>query len=61
MGDSLGDLRMGEGLTHDTQLTIGFLNHDQESLLGSYAEAFDVVVLNDAPMNFIGLILAALE
>ncbi|TPX72749.1 5'-nucleotidase [Spizellomyces sp. 'palustris'] len=60
MGDSLGDLRMAEGLEHDTKITIGFLNHDTELLLDQYAEAFDIVILDDAPMDVVNRILAAL-
>ncbi|TPX59319.1 5'-nucleotidase [Powellomyces hirtus] len=61
MGDSLGDLRMGQGLKHDTQLTIGFLNHDQELLIEQYSEAFDIVVLDDASMDICNLILEAVS
>ncbi|KAJ3017367.1 5'-nucleotidase, cytosolic III [Thoreauomyces humboldtii] len=61
MGDSLGDLRMGQGLKHDTQLTIGFLNHDKELLIEQYSEAFDIVVLDDAPMDVTNHILWALK
>ncbi|KAI8823504.1 pyrimidine 5'-nucleotidase [Fimicolochytrium jonesii] len=51
MGDSIGDLQMGEGLKHDVQLTIGFLNHDKDALIDEYASAFDIVVLDDGPMS----------
>ena len=53
MGDSLGDLRMSEGLAHNIELTIGFLSHDIENLLPSYLEAFDIVLTNDTDMSVV--------
>ncbi|KAI9327322.1 pyrimidine 5'-nucleotidase [Zopfochytrium polystomum] len=52
MGDSLGDLQMGDGIACETLLTVGFLNHDTEKHLSAYTAAFDVVVIDDAPMDF---------
>ncbi|KAI8799407.1 pyrimidine 5'-nucleotidase [Cladochytrium replicatum] len=59
LGDSIGDLGMGEGLAHDTELTIGFLNHDVERLIGKYEAAFDLVVLNDGSMEIVNAIVDA--
>ncbi|KAJ3217710.1 hypothetical protein HDU67_007406 [Dinochytrium kinnereticum] len=61
MGDSLGDLQMAEGLKPKTLLTIGFLNHDTELFLDQYMAAYDVVIIDDAPMSFTMSILNALE
>ncbi|KAI9207177.1 pyrimidine 5'-nucleotidase [Polychytrium aggregatum] len=52
MGDSLGDLRMSEGLTHENQIAIGFLNHDREVLMDQYLSSFDIVVTEDESMEF---------
>lgn len=57
MGDSIGDLQMSAGLKHNVQLTIGFCNHDKDIWLEKYAELFDVVVLDDSPMDFPNLVL----
>ncbi|KAJ1553347.1 hypothetical protein HK405_008193 [Cladochytrium tenue] len=59
LGDSIGDLQMAEGLQHSTLLTIGLLNHDVDRLLPSYLEAFDIVILNDGPLDFPIQLLAA--
>ena len=53
LGDSLGDLRMADGLSHDVSITIGFLNHDAEEWIDKYLEAYDIVVLNDSPMQIV--------
>ncbi|KAJ3327443.1 hypothetical protein HDU76_011795 [Blyttiomyces sp. JEL0837] len=61
MGDSIGDLRMGDGLSHETTLTVGYLNHDQEMLLPQYSEKFDVVVLGDSAMDFVKNLLTVMS
>jgi hypothetical protein len=61
LGDSIGDLKMAEGVKHETKLTIGFLNHDEEKLLEQYAAAFDVVILQDSPLDFINHLVAVLK
>ncbi|CAA7052104.1 unnamed protein product [Microthlaspi erraticum] len=50
MGDHLGDLRMSDGLSYETRISVGFLNDNIEKSLESYRQAFDLVYLNDAPM-----------
>ncbi|KAI8923320.1 pyrimidine 5'-nucleotidase [Entophlyctis helioformis] len=52
MGDSLGDLRMADNIDCDVKLTIGLLNHDEETLIDQYAQAFDIVILKDSPLEF---------
>ena len=61
MGDSLGDLRMADGVEHQVKLTIGFLNHDTEKLLEQYAGAYDIVILNDSSLEFVNLLISLLE
>ncbi|KAI7866752.1 pyrimidine 5'-nucleotidase-domain-containing protein [Spinellus fusiger] len=51
IGDSLGDLQMGEGVSHDLCLSIGFLNHDIKVLEPAYVEKFDIVIVGDANMS----------
>ncbi|KAI8616371.1 pyrimidine 5'-nucleotidase-domain-containing protein [Chytriomyces sp. MP71] len=53
MGDSLGDLKMKDGVKHDVSLSIGFLNHDTDTWLKEYMDSFDIVVLDDSPMTFV--------
>jgi len=53
MGDSLGDLKMAEGV-HDPNvvLTIGFLNAKIEERMEQYLDNFDVVLVDDQTMDF---------
>jgi len=53
MGDSLGDLKMAEGVHNpDVVLTIGFLNSKIEERLEQYLDNFDVVLVDDQTMDF---------
>jgi HAD superfamily hydrolase (TIGR01544 family) len=61
MGDSLGDLKMADGIKHDVKLTIGFLNHDMDRLLPSYLDAFDIVLTNDTSLEFMIILLNCLK
>ena len=61
LGDSIGDLKMAAGVKHDTKLTIGFLNHDEEKLLEQYAASFDVVILQDSPLDFVNHLVSVLK
>lgn len=61
MGDSIGDLQMSSGLKKEVELTLGFLNHDEERLKGQYVDAFDVVLLGDPPMDFVNALLELME
>jgi cytosolic 5'-nucleotidase 3 len=53
LGDNLGDLKMSEGIDHNSIIKIGFLNENQKNLLEKFKDNFDVIVLNDGPMDFI--------
>ena len=53
LGDSLGDLGMSEGLRHDAIVKIGFLNENKEAFLQKYTEHFDVIILDDGPMEYV--------
>ncbi|XP_050218017.1 uncharacterized protein LOC126668851 [Mercurialis annua] len=50
LGDHLGDLGMSDGLDYETRISVGFLNNNIVNNLPSYRKAFDIVLLNDAPM-----------
>lgn len=50
LGDSLGDLKMADGLDHDCIIKIGFLNYDDAEMFEKYSEKFDVVITDDGPM-----------
>jgi len=53
MGDSLGDLKMAEGVDNpNVVLTIGFLNSKIEERMEQYLENFDVVLVDDQTMDF---------
>lgn len=53
LGDNIGDLGMTEGINHDCIIKIGFLNDKKEQLFDSYSKAFDVVILDDGPMDYV--------
>ncbi len=53
LGDNIGDIGVSEGLEHDTIIRIGFLNDNVKELLDDYKKAFDVVILNDGPMDYV--------
>lgn len=53
LGDTIGDLGMTEGINHDCIIKVGFLNDKKEQLFDSYSKAFDVVILDDGPMNYV--------
>ncbi|MBW2992324.1 HAD-IE family hydrolase [Candidatus Woesearchaeota archaeon] len=51
LGDQLGDLRMSEGLEHNCIIKIGFLNENIEENFKEFTKSFDVVMINDSPMD----------
>ncbi|CAI5506271.1 unnamed protein product [Closterium sp. Naga37s-1] len=53
LGDHLGDLGMSEGVSISNQISVGFLNHDVERQLDLYKRSFDIVVLDDGPMDVV--------
>jgi cytosolic 5'-nucleotidase 3 len=53
LGDNLGDLGMSKGINHENIIKIGFLNHSEDRLLEKFKKKFDVIILNDGPMDFI--------
>nr|CAG8494122.1 9217_t:CDS:2 [Entrophospora candida]CAG8566843.1 6593_t:CDS:2 [Entrophospora candida] len=61
LGDSIGDLQMSYGISHDTSLTIGFLNFKIDELLDEYLKSFDIVVTDDGPMDCVNIILSNID
>jgi len=57
LGDSLGDLDMAKGVDHNVVLKIGFFNKGDDRLLEKYKEYYDVLILNDGPMDYINNLL----
>lgn len=51
LGDSIGDTGMVDGFDYSALLKIGFLNSDIEKRLAEYQANFDLLLLNDAPMD----------
>ena len=57
LGDTLEDLKMTEGLKHDCIITVAFLNEKIKENLEAFKEAYDVVILNDGPMDYVNKLL----
>jgi 5'-nucleotidase len=53
LGDNPEDIGMVEGFDCENIIKIGFLNDKTEEKLESYKKYFDIVILNDGPMDFI--------
>lgn len=53
LGDSLGDLEMSKGIEHSTIITIGFYNSPQKEHLQEYLKVFDVVITEDASLEYV--------
>jgi len=52
---------MSSGIKHDVCLNVGFLNYDNDELLNSYLEIFDIVVTDDGPMDVVNMILQTID
>ncbi|XP_062894176.1 cytosolic 5'-nucleotidase 3-like [Mobula hypostoma] len=58
LGDSLGDLRMSEGVQNlENILRIGFLNNQVDQFLEKYMASFDIVLVNDETLEVVNAIL----
>jgi 5'-nucleotidase len=44
---------MSEGLEHENIIKIGFLNENIKESLSEYKKNFDVIILDDGPMDFV--------
>jgi HAD superfamily hydrolase (TIGR01544 family) len=59
LGDFLADIHMADGERHETILSVGFLNAEEEHL-GSFKRTFDAVVLSDVGLDLPTSILGAI-
>lgn len=57
MGDNAEDVHMIDGFGYDNLIKIGFLNENIEENMEKYKSNYDVVILNDSPMDFAGNLL----
>lgn len=57
LGDNPEDILMANGAKYKNILKIGFLNEEVEKKLKQYKKAFDVIVANDGPMDYINNLL----
>ena len=57
LGDSLGDICMADGLHHDCIIKIGFFDHKDQKMQDQYEDVYDVVILDDGPMDYINRLL----
>ncbi len=57
LGDSLGDADMAQGFNYKNIIKIWFLNHDTPENRKQFQEKFDLIILNDWPMDEINVIL----
>ncbi len=53
LGDGLNDIGMVEGFDYENLIKIGFLNEETDKNLESYRKNFDVVLTNDASMDYV--------
>jgi 5'-nucleotidase len=60
LGDSLEDLDMDKGIDHKVKITVGFYNDKNEKYLQKYIDSFDVVLCNDASMDYVNDLLKAI-
>ena len=60
LGDIVDDLGMVKGFDYANLITIGFLNEEVEKRLPEFRENFDVIVLNDGPMDVVNDIIESL-
>jgi len=59
-GDSLGDIKMADGVKHETCLSIGFLNLNKEKMLDKYKDTFDIVITDDGSFDLVNELLRIL-
>ena len=53
LGDNLSDIDMIDGFKYNNLIKIGFLNENIEGSLEKYKEAYDVLILDDSPIDFV--------
>ena len=59
LGDSIGDVTMASGLSHECILKIGFLSSSNEKRLEEYSEHFDMLIRDDGSLEHVNEIIRA--
>lgn len=57
LGDWLGDTHMADGFDYENIIKIWFLNHDTPENREKFEEKFDLIILNDGPMDEVNTLL----
>lgn len=57
LGDGLGDAHMADGFDYENIIKIWFLNHDTPEDRQQFQEKFDLIIVNDGPMDEINILL----
>jgi len=57
LGDNLSDTGMVEGFDYNHLIKVGFLNEKVKENLEHYKQSYDVVILNDSPMDYLNKLL----
>jgi 5'-nucleotidase len=60
LGDGIGDAHMAHGFEYKNIIKIWFLNHDTPENRKQFQEKFDIVILDDGPMDEVNEILRAI-
>ena len=60
LGDSLSDVDMVKGFDYENLIRVGFLNKDIENSLEAYKRNFDIIILNDSPMDYVNDLIAGM-
>jgi hypothetical protein len=58
LGDGLWDSHMADGFDYKNLIKIWFLNHDTPENRKHFQEKFDVVILDDGPMDEVNEIIS---
>ncbi|MFA5357647.1 MAG: hypothetical protein WC308_01875 [archaeon] len=53
LGDSVEDIKMSAGMNHKGIIKVGFLNKNIDENIEYFRKNFDVIILNDGPMDFV--------
>jgi len=57
LGDNLEDVGMAKGFGYENLIKIGFLNENVKENLRPYKQNFDVIILNDSPINHVNTLI----
>ena len=60
LGDGLGDAHMADGFDYENIIKIWFLNHDTPENRKHFQEKFDLIILDDGPLDEVNKLLATI-